>query len=201
MPNYKQVEVQVFELGTDKPTHHSLILLKNGGVAIPLSGAQARRAAKEGNLAFYLYMLRTDVNPQPGSYVLDSGVIFGPYEEGDKLIDYQGTIVATNDPEIKHVPRLSESFLKRYSNNSDIQRVNMIFDVIESWELELLIPSVDEEGYARLSFVTRSWTDADLLEVMNLGMQLRQDQLNGSASKSGNQVLEEWKNKKLSTKS
>lgn len=49
--------------------------------------------------------------------------------------------------------------------------------------------------------IKTSWTreelDEILSEVMNLGMSLRQDQLNGYTSKSGNEVLEEYKQQNL----
>lgn len=44
------------------------------------------------------------------------------------------------------------------------------------------------------------YTEVDLLEVMNLGMELRQNQLNGSDLRSGNEVLEEWKSLNESSK-
>ncbi len=47
---------------------------------------------------------------------------------------------------------------------------------------------------------TQSEVDEFLDEVMNLGMKLRQDQLNCVDDRSGETVLKEWKNKKLSFK-
>lgn len=44
------------------------------------------------------------------------------------------------------------------------------------------------------------YTEVDLLEVMNLGMELRQNQLNGTDLRSGNEVLEEWKSLNESSK-
>lgn len=44
------------------------------------------------------------------------------------------------------------------------------------------------------------YTEADLLEVMNLGMELRQNQLNGTDLRSGNEVLEQWKSFNESSK-
>lgn len=54
------------------------------------------------------------------------------------------------------------------------------------------------DGYeARRLEESNSYTPQDLLEVMNLGMSLRQSQLNGSDSRSGNEVLYQWmQNKK-----
>jgi len=39
---------------------------------------------------------------------------------------------------------------------------------------------------------TKTYTKDDLLTIMNLGMELRQNQLNGSDLRSGNEVLEDW---------
>ena len=44
---------------------------------------------------------------------------------------------------------------------------------------------------------TREQVEKFLLDVMNLGMVVRQDQLNGYSEKSGNEILQDWINNNL----
>jgi len=48
----------------------------------------------------------------------------------------------------------------------------------------------------KIESLTNVYTAEDLLSVMNMGMSLRQSQLNGSDTRSGNELLEIWKNDK-----
>lgn len=57
------------------------------------------------------------------------------------------------------------------------------------------------EKYERVKFTfkknkknskKRIYSEEDLLEIMNLGMKLRQNQLSGFDNRSGNEVLKEW---------
>ena len=48
--------------------------------------------------------------------------------------------------------------------------------------------------------IEETFTKEDLIDVMNLGMDLRQNQLQGYISKSGINILEEWIEKRNENK-
>lgn len=71
-------------------------------------------------------------------------------------------------------------------------------NVVSYWTEKL---KVDQDNTITITKLKESYSREDLdkflYEVLNLGMSLRQNQLSGSDGRSGNQVLEDWKNKNL----
>ena len=96
--------------------------------------------------------------------------------------------------------------------------VSNIYDDNDSWEAKLAIENIPELphvintvrelrkylidgirlGYncGKIEKSKQIYSEEDLLEVINLSMSLRKSQLNGTDLRSGNEVLETWKQNK-----
>jgi hypothetical protein len=71
------------------------------------------------------------------------------------------------------------------------------FDVIKEIKSKVVKGVSPIEHKAKIIFPNLRYDDFDLNEIMDLGMTLRQNQLNGSDVRSGNEVLENWKTKRF----
>jgi hypothetical protein len=183
------IDVDIHQIGTDKPTHNCVLVKKNGTQHLPMAGGEARRFGKEGGLCTYAYAVESRL-PLPGEYTMDDGHVHGPFENGDTFIDFQGTVVATTDPELK-VPKIPRKFMEEFIKTDSIRaRIKGTF--IEGYIM--YFPEVDNDNYVTIKLNKQSWDRQEVyavaLEAMNFGMQLRQDQLNGYATeKSGQDML------------
>ena len=117
----------------------------------------------------------------------------------------QDVIVNTNDVIEENVPNFHPSFIVQYMilNNRDEALTDNIAPSIELRGKKLRPGYVVDENNIMTVLIkvfmpvkdiyTRAELDKHLLAVMNLGMGLRQSQLNGSDLRSGNDVLAEYK--------
>ena len=110
-------------------------------------------------------------------------------------------IVATTDTSLG-LPQPTTAFIKKYVELGGIDEVDLEYEGIEWLDrpLEYFI-KVDSHNTITIHAIKNSWNreelDFILDEVMNLGMVLRQHQLNGQSQESGNDILENWKNENL----
>jgi hypothetical protein len=103
-------------------------------------------------------------------------------------------IVLTNDPELiaDGVQDISDEFLEWFVKNPGCEEVEVRnIKTIPALQLG------SENGHLMYKIITKYTDRKDelkqvLLEVMNLGMSLRQNQLSGHSSESGNDVLDNW---------
>jgi hypothetical protein len=183
------IDVEIHELGTDKPTHNCVLVRKNGAKYLPLAGGEARRFKKEGGLCTYAYAVESR-NPLPGEYVMDDSHVYGPFEHGDTMINFQGTVIATTDPELD-IAKIPLEFMEEFIKTDSITaRIKGTF--IEG--LIMMFPEKDDDNFVTIKLNKLSWNRQEVyaiaLEAMNFGMHLRQNQLNGYATeKSGKDLL------------
>lgn len=98
----------------DDAGNHHCIMEKGNRLMVPHGGAEVRRFKKEGGTVHYLYEIK-EGTPNPGDYVIDTKVVFGPYEEGDILFMFKGIITRTTDSELGF-PMISDEEVKNYCN-------------------------------------------------------------------------------------
>lgn len=119
-------------------------------------------------------------------------------------------ILTTDEDLIKDgVRTIDGEFLKWFVQNPSCEHVEVLstpaFPMYETWiehvntppfygnlKYKIVIPEQQTNGEAAEKMYTESEVKDMLLEVMNLGMKVRQDQLSGHTDKSGNNFLWEW---------
>lgn len=104
-------------------------------------------------------------------------------------------ICYTTDSKLLNVKRIPEGFLQlilKKLNNQDV-----LPEIVgESLLLSTSLIDVENKPDIEVKYL-KSEFDQILLDVMNLGMSLRQNQLNGTSNESGVEVLNKWKEENL----
>lgn len=165
----------------------------------------------------YLYILSDE--PQEGDWCIAKKK-YGPMKYGNVFNEMIpaphdcNRIIATTNPELNREKYLSEgmksndSFIPSISQ-SDIEYIISLYNGkdkevdISQLAKDTFSTGIDDYGSARTCFVMgfkkclelnadKKFTLEDMGNIMNLGMSLRQDQLNGHTSKSGDEALNDY---------
>ena len=132
--------------------------------------------------------------------------------KGHTLNDGLRKVIASTDTTLSYIPNISKAFLKKYCELNG--QINSVFIEFEKYLLGFtpidedfvdsvysIDPKRNSNNCVIISKVKDSWNrdelNSILLDVLDLGMQIRQDQLNGYTARSGKEILESWKEKNL----
>lgn len=139
-----------------------------------------------------------------------------PFNSMTHEVRFCKKIIATTDTSLG-LPQPSQSFINRYIE--EYNKGSVIEDVLveysNEWAGKRYIDDMDAYGYDKFELqlkvdsdntitikkikdsYSREELDNILNEVLNLGMTVRQNQLSGHEERSGNEILEMWKQENL----
>ena len=106
-------------------------------------------------------------------------------------LEYNGELIATNNPD-STLFKINDSTIKEFINN---------YNSGEKTNYAIVDRLYADEDEIKVSLLNKKYSLSEMkeyfLDVMNLGMSHRQDQLSNYSDKSGNEILENWFNEKF----
>jgi hypothetical protein len=146
---------------------------------------------EDDSLNAFLYILSNE-KPKEGEYCIDEDYVFGPYEEGDTLVDFKGTIIATTDTSLiqgirwgkefsfpQPSPQFIQKFVELYNKGKIIERCLVEYEIVPDFEskdrdndgqifngLKKEELKVDENNYITITKVKDSLSKKDVEKLL-----------------------------------